>query len=176
MSGSFALGEGKLALVGEFATQSDAGSAPVSYSANYYHLDADWSAKNGLSIGAGIESLGGDDVVGGRAFRTPLATLHLFQGWADQFLATPNAGVDDIYLKVGYKTGKWTFKGIYHDFSAQSGSADWGSEFDASASRKLGERYSVLFKGAWFRADNPAFSNVTKIWIMLTANFGVGPS
>ena len=30
---------------------------------------------------------------------------------------------------------------------------------------------SVLFKGAWFRSDNPSFSDVTKFWIMLNADF-----
>jgi len=33
-----------------------------------------------LSVSA--ESLGGDDTISGGAFRTPLATLHAFQGWA----------------------------------------------------------------------------------------------
>ena len=42
-----------------------------------------------LSAGLGWEVLGGDEDEPGEAFRTPLATLHAFNGWADQFLTTP---------------------------------------------------------------------------------------
>jgi len=171
VTGKLKAGDGNVALAGEAATQSEAGNAPVDFNARYYHADAMWTLGNGLSLGAGFESLGGDDTVAGKAFRTPLATGHAFQGWADQFLVTPNAGIDDVYGKVGYKTGKWSFLGVYHDFSAQTGGADWGTELDAVASRKLGDRYSLMFKAAWFNADNAAYSDVTKLWLMLTADY-----
>jgi hypothetical protein len=176
LSGKIPAGGGNIALVGEYAYQSDAADNPVSYNANYYHLDALWTLKNGLSFGIGGESLGGDDQRSGAAFRTPLATLHLFQGWADQFLATPSEGIDDLYAKIGYKSGNWTLLAVYHDFTAQSGSLSFGTEFDASVQRKLGDRYSLLLKGAWFSADSVVnasrrFSDVTKFWLMLTANY-----
>jgi hypothetical protein len=65
---------------------------------------------------------------------------------------------------------------VYHDFTAQSGSLSFGTEFDASVQRKLGDRYSLLLKGAWFSADSVVnasrrFSDVTKFWLMLTANY-----
>ena len=44
--------------------------------------------------------LGGDNGSGNRAFQTPLATKHAFQGWADQFLTTPADGIEDAYLGV----------------------------------------------------------------------------
>lgn len=171
LSGKIPAGEGSIALVGEFASQSDAADNPVSYRANYYHFDLLWALKYGLSLGIGFESLGGDQNVSGAAFRTPLATLHLFQGWADQFLVTPNAGIDDLYGKLTYKYGPWSFVGVYHDFNAQSGSANWGSEFDVSAQRSLGERYALLLKAALFSTDNAAYSDITKVWLMLTANY-----
>ena len=164
-----------LKLVGEIATQSDIGDNPVSYTAEYYLLTADLALKNGLSFGLGIESLGGDQNAAGKAFRTPLATLHAFQGWADQFLGTasslPGAGVDDLMFNAKYKFQKWQFQAIYHDFSAADGPGDWGSELDLAASRKLGERYSLLLKAAIFSADDPAFRDVTKLWLQLTANY-----
>jgi hypothetical protein len=173
--GEVALGDSTLKLVGELATQSDAGDNPVSYSAGYYHLSANWVMKNSLSLGIGFESLGGDENEAGKAFRTPLATLHAFQGWADQFLGTatssPAAGVDDLYLSAQYSFQKWKFQAIYHDFSAAAGSADWGSEIDLAASRSLGDRYSLLLAGAFFSADDAAFRDVTKLWVQLVANF-----
>jgi hypothetical protein len=131
--------------------------------------------KNGLSFGLGLESLGGDENEAGKAFRTPLATLHAFQGWADQFLGTGagalSAGVDDLYINAKYKFQKWKFQAIYHDFSAAAGSGDYGSEIDLAASRSLGDRYSLLLKGAFFSADDPGFRDVTKLWVQLVANF-----
>lgn len=102
--------------------------------------------------------------------RTPLATLHGFQGWADQFLSTPGGGIDDIYLSVGGKAGKWALAGIYHDFSAASGSADWGRELEFSAARPVNERFTVLLKAAIYDADS--FSRDTrKFWILFTGSY-----
>ena len=126
--------------------------------------------NNGLSLGLAWESLGGDQNVAGAAFRTPLATLHAFQGWADKFLVTPRGGIDDIFVTVKYKVDKWNFTGVYHDFSAESGSADYGSEIDFAAARSLGDRYGVLFKAAFYDADQHA-TDTSKFWIMLTANY-----
>lgn len=175
LNGALKAGEGSIKLLAEVATQSDVADNPVSYDATYYHLNANWATKNGLSLGLGIESLGGDENDAGKAFRTPLATLHKFQGWADQFLGTassvPQAGVNDLYLSAQYALKKWNLQAVYHDFSAESGSANWGSEVDLAASRSLGQRYSVLLKAAFFSADNTAFDDATKIWVQLAANF-----
>lgn len=175
VNGDVAVGEGSIKLVGEVATQSDVADNAVGYSAQYYHLDALWGLKNGLSFGLGIESLGGDENDAGKAFRTPLATLHKFQGWADQFLGTgaslPQQGVVDLYGSVKYKYQKWNFQAIYHDFSAAAGSGNWGSEFDIAAGRSFGERYGLLLKGAFFKADDGGFDDATKIWLQLVANY-----
>ncbi len=170
LTGKVAVGAGKLDLVAELATQSDAANNPVSYDAAYVHAGATWSFKNGLSLGLAYESLGGDQNLAGAAFRTPLATLHAFQGWADKFLATPNGGIDDVFTTVKYKVKKWNFTAVYHDFSAASGSADYGSEFDIAAGRSLGDRYGVLFKAALYDADQHA-TDTSKYWIMFTANY-----
>lgn len=172
LAGSIAAGEGKIALVAELATQSDAADNPVSYDAAYIHIDAMWTMKNGLSLGLGYESLGGHETNPGEAFRTPLATLHKFQGWADKFLLTPAQGIDDLYLTVKYKWNKWNFMGVYHDFSAESGSSDFGTEFDVSAAYKINDRYGLLLKGAFFSTDlSPTYTDTTKLWVMLTANY-----
>jgi hypothetical protein len=171
VAGDWALGDGKMALLGEFARQSDAADAPVSFDADYVHLTATWSGASGLSAGIGFESLGGNPDPG-EAFRTPLATLHAFNGWADKFLATPNAGLNDSYAIVKYAAGKWNLTGVLHDFTAETGSGDFGSEIDVSAGRKLSEHYGLLLKAASFSADsNSSLTDTDKFWVMLTANY-----
>lgn len=171
IAGKLPLGEGKIELLGEFATQSDVADAPVSFDADYAHLMATWSGSQGLSIGLGFESLGGSSDPG-EAFRTPLATLHAFNGWADKFLSTPNAGIEDSYAVVKYAFGKWNLNAVLHDFAAESGGGDFGSEFDVSAGRKLGERYGLLLKAAFFSADSESsLTDTDKFWIMLTASY-----
>ena len=50
-------------------------------------------SQTAAAAAAGYEVFASD---GSRsAFRTPLATLHRFQGWTDKFLGTPPAGVED---------------------------------------------------------------------------------
>lgn len=170
LTGKVAAGRGNLSLVVEYAIQSDAGNAPLSYDAQYLNVGAMWAMQNGLSLGLGFESLGGDPEPD-KMFRTPFATLHAFQGWADQFLTTPDAGIDDLTATLKYRAGKWNLTAVYHDFSAATGSTDYGTEFDVSAGRRFAKHYSVLFKGAFFQADAAAFADTSKIWIMLTAKY-----
>lgn len=170
-AGKFAIRSSSMQLVAEYATQSETADAPVDFRADYYLVDATWTMKNGLSFGIALESLGGDDTVAGAAFRTPLATLHLFQGWADQFLTTPDAGIDDAHATIQYGFEKWKLQAVYHDLSAQAGSAQWGSELDFSVARSVGDRYSVLVKGALFDADSSSYVDADKYWLMLSADF-----
>jgi len=100
-----------------------------------------------------------------------LATLHAFQGWADRFLSTPAAGLDDLYVTVKFKAGKWNLTGVFHDFSAETGSGDFGTEFDLSAGTKITDNYSILFKGAFFSSDSASYPDTNKFWIMLVANY-----
>jgi hypothetical protein len=167
-TGALNLDFGRLALLGEYAVQSDAANNPASFDTDYFRLQADWS-RDAFSAGLGFEALGSDN---GQGFRTPLATLHAFNGWADQFLATPGAGLEDLYLKAGYDVGGWKLQAVYHEFSAQSGGQDFGSELDFAASTTLGGRYKLLLKAARFSADAAPFEDTTKIWIMVTTSFG----
>ncbi|NCF72421.1 MAG: alginate export family protein [Gammaproteobacteria bacterium] len=170
-AGNVKAGEGNVALVAEFATQSDIANNPVSYDADYAHLSGMWSGENGLALGIAYESLGGSSSAEDAMFRTPLATLHAFQGWADKFLTTPDAGIDDIFATVKYKAGKWNLTAVYHDFSSEAGSVDYGTEFDVSAGTKLSDNYGVLFKGAFFSGETGGIPDTNKFWIMFTANY-----
>ena len=167
VNGLLKFGDQGLDLLGEVATQSDAGNAPVNFDATYFRLQALWNVK-GFTVGAGLESLGSDN---GEGYRTPLATLHAFNGWADQFLATPGAGLEDLYVRAGYRYSGWNLQLIYHDFSADTGGEGFGTELDLLATRKLGDRYDLLLKFASFDADSAAFSDATKVWVMLSAHY-----
>ncbi|MGI9236970.1 MAG: alginate export family protein [Woeseiaceae bacterium] len=167
VNGGFALGEGRAAVLADIARQSDAGNAPANFDTEYFRLQGTWTL-NALDLGIGYESLGSDN---GQGFRTPLATLHAFNGWADQFLGTPATGLEDLYLKAAYKLKPWSFQLVYHDFSAETGGGDYGSEIDLSAGRGFGERYKLLFKLAAFNADSTAYTDTTKAWLMLSAGF-----
>ncbi len=158
----------KLAYTGEYATQQDYADNPVNYDADYYLLEAglNWSR---FGVKAGYEVLEGNGVPG-QSFQTPLATGHKFQGWADRFLATPAGGIEDFYIAASANIlkGKWSL--IYHDFSPQTGSGDYGDELDFAAKWSFGEHYSVLAKFALYNADT-FFVDTDKFWVMLTASF-----
>jgi hypothetical protein len=168
-AGSLALGDDwKLPYAVEYATQDDAGDNAVDYSADYYLLEAGVATPH---IGAklGYEVLQGD-AAPGSAFRTPLATLHAFQGWADKFLTTPDGGIEDLYVAV---TGKALGADLllrFHDFSAETGSGDWGTEVDFSANWPIAKHYAVLLKGASYDADDFSL-DTNKYWVMLSASF-----
>ena len=158
----------------DWAHQTDSADNPIDYSADYWRIDLSYAFEH-VTPYLGYESLGGDDQRPGAAFRTPLATLHAFNGWADKFLVTPNAGLNDLFVGLKGKIHKWSWNVLYHDFSAQSGSADFGTELDASLSRKFAERYGLLFKLARFSSDQPQrYSDTTKVWVQFTAAFGRG--
>ena len=112
--------------------------------------------------------LGSDNDQG---FRTPLATLHAFNGWADQFLATPADGLEDAYGLIDYRISSWSLQGRYHRFSAEATGRTFGDELDLAARRPLGDRYSLLLKFAAFDADDAAFADARKFWLMVTAKF-----
>lgn len=153
----------------EFASQEDYGDNPVGYSANYYLVEVGLALDN-VAFMVANEVLEGNANAAGEAFITPSATLHAFQGWADKFLATPAAGIDDKYLKVSGKVLGGNLAFIYHQFEAESGSADYGDEFDIVYNRKLSEHLSLMLKVASYQEDGFS-TDTTKSWLMLTANF-----
>ena len=153
----------------EAATQSDYRGNSAGFDLGYQHAELA-VRRDRWTVTAGGERLEGNDT---RGFSTPLATLHAFQGWADVFLATPPDGVRDLYASVSYTTPNWpaaqpvTLILRAHDFTDDSGDADFGSEFDASARFVLNERVSIETKSAFFEGDDPRFADRTKFWFAL---------
>jgi hypothetical protein len=161
--------DARLGLLLEYAHQGDLADNPVSYRADYWHVNVT-AARNGWSLGLGWEVLDGDRDRPGRAFRTPLATLHAFNGWADQFLTTPDAGLDDRYLTLATRQGPWVAELRAHRFEAADGGARLADEIDLQVGRKLGNRIRIDLFAAAFDGRN-GYGDVDKVWLMLTATF-----
>jgi hypothetical protein len=162
----------KLNLTGSYARQSDYKTTPFKFAANYYAAEGGIAAY-GLTATAGYEKLGGDSTVK-KAFQTPLATLHKFNGWADQFLNTPQkpgyGGLQDVYGGVAYgfpmvkRVKGLNAQVIYHQFDSDYGSVNYGHEWDFAAGLKTG-RVTWLAKYATFAAKNVDFASTRKFWL-----------
>jgi hypothetical protein len=151
----------KLAYRLEAATQADYGASPLSYATHYYGAEGGLVLKSG-SLTLGDEVLGSDHHVG---FKTPLATLHAFNGWADLFLSTPAAGLQDTYVKATASLpGELSLLGFYHQFDTATGGIDLGHEFDLQLTRKFGQPLTALVKFASFHRVSLAYPDVQKIW------------
>jgi len=157
----------KLLYSAEFAKQSDYKDGAATIDADYNLLEVGVSMA-GVTAKLGYEVLGGD---GSYAFQTPLATGHAFNGWTDQFLSTPVNGLQDTYLSVAGKLAGVKLVAVYHDFSADSGGGNYGTETDLLAVKKLSDNYTVLAKYGSFAADNVAYKDTDKLWLMAEASF-----
>jgi hypothetical protein len=145
----------------EYARQSNYGDGPVSYDADYVRVEQglSWSGFTATGI---YELLGSDNGVA--AFQTPLATGHVFNGFADVFLVTPATGLQDFYADVRYKVaansgGPFSyFDGLllitqYHEFRSAVQGLDYGSEFDFYAYLPIRDGLYVQAKYANYQAD-----------------------
>jgi hypothetical protein len=154
-----------------FAQQGEAG-------ANAADVDADYVfAEGGLTfakfgVGLGYEVLGGD---GTTAFAAPLGTLHIFQGWADKFLVTPAAGIEDAYVRFTYpfrKRGKFTnvtALAMFHDYNADVGGAHFGQELNLQLVARTA-KVALTAKYADYRADG-LFTDTEKLWLSVDYAF-----
>ena len=160
----------KLTYALSYARQSDNGSNPNDYQANYKLAEVGVEVA-AAKFGLGYEVLGADKGVAFTSFQTPLATLHKFQGWADKFLTTPGNGVQDLYGSAGYGWKK--VAGLdainalvaYHRFDSDRLDLDYGTEVDASLSAKKG-KWTVTAKYAKYNADTFA-TDTSKAWLQL---------
>jgi hypothetical protein len=194
-TGDIAIGDSaKLDYRAEVAMQTDAtleevdgvsGDTSLRTDAMYYNLDVGANIS-GFLVGANYEVLGGDDdLTDGRVgkFDTPLATKHKFNGWADQFLATPGTGLADLNVRGGYQfatAGK--IIGVYHMFNAVEDGAGvsagdaYGTEFDIAYSTKVPgvNNLGLLVKAAMYMDDTAnavTADDTTLAWLQLDYKF-----
>ncbi|VXB85889.1 conserved exported hypothetical protein [Pseudomonas sp. 8AS] len=155
----------------EYAQQQDYDSNPQELDSDYYLAELGYTLK-GVALKAGYEVLGGDEGPGNRAFQTPLATKHAFQGWADQFLITPADGVEDAYAGVTVPLLGGSLQAWYHDFRAEQGSSQYGEEIDLSYAHPIpGVKGLVgLVKYASYDADDFAV-DADKAWLQLQYSY-----
>ncbi len=154
-----------------FQTENQASVTGIDFFLNYWHMKLGLD-YDGYEAGFGFESLGGNGTT--RGFQTPLATLHKFNGWADRFLTTPNAGLRDFYLyynaKLPYKVGLF---GAFHYFTNEDNSNTLGKEIDIGLKRPITENLSAMVKFAYYDGHgglsptNPFGNDTTKVWVQL---------
>jgi hypothetical protein len=148
----------------EYATQTDHGDSP-DYRADYYFAELGASTSR-YSLSVAYEVLGSDD--GLNAFKTPLATLHAHNGWADLFTNTPAAGLTDFFLKGTAKLPQdLTFTAFYHSFGTTEGEEHLGDEIDAQLAYKLTSQVTFTAKYAKFWSATSPFllPDVEKVWL-----------
>ena len=148
----------------EYAWQEDYKHNPTSYDLNYLMASAGITHL-GLMARVSYELLEGNGVKG---FATPLATLHAFQGFTDNFLATPASGIEEWQAQLSYTRsmgalGKVKFAAWYRDFSADVGNEDLGKEIDLLIAVKPAKRWSVALKYADY-SDADFRADVSKFW------------
>ena len=158
----------------EYAIQDDNSATPdgTDIDADYYNLVAGAKVA-GVTAKLGYEVLEGD--ADGGFFRTPFATLHKFQGWADVFLGggqgNINSGIEDLSFTVAGKVAGVKLVGVYHDYDSETGSTgSLGSEIGFLIAKKFSKNYGLSLKYADYDADDFGV-DTEKLWLTATANF-----
>lgn len=159
--GSFKL-TGTFALVHDisFVKQGSFRDGADFIDAGYYSigLGPRWGA---FTVTANLEVLEGDGIYG---FSTPFATLHAFNGWADQFLSTPPNGLTDLFLNATYKAGGWNAVVQFHRFEPDESGPDYGDEIGLSLGRKIRDHWLLGAKLADYQAESFK-RDVRKAWL-----------
>jgi hypothetical protein len=149
----------------EYATQS-------SESSNADYLFAEIGVNlSSLTAKIAYEVLGSDD--GNYAFATPLATLHKFNGWSDQFLGTPSQGLVDVIFTFSGKFGGGNWIAAYHDFSADKPTQNvdaLGSEINLQYARPFAKHYTAAIKYASYSGESGRV-DADKIWLWVSTKF-----
>jgi len=134
-------------------------------------LDVDYKLNDNFNVGVGYEMLSGNSQTEedasyyetNHAFTPLYGTNHKFNGWMDYFYVGNhgnNVGLNDAFVKIGYKNGKFSTGAHIHYFMANADvldvaefaktgevkamSAGLGTEIDYYAGFKLGK--GVLLK------------------------------
>ncbi|MGC6465035.1 MAG: alginate export family protein [Akkermansiaceae bacterium] len=161
---------------GEIAYQ-DGSSSLVrggDYDAMYGHLKYSTKAWGG-TVMFGVEYLEDN-------FKTPFATVHAFNGFADAFILQriglnkgPGGNYDGItdfyvgYVKPGLPCGL-TFKGSLHAFMDGDLDATYGYEADAVLVKKINDNTSALLKAAYFSGED-FYEDIKQVSVQLDYKF-----
>lgn len=155
-----------LNLYGELAYQADAGVAGNDDSW-YAHITAE------KTIGSQTFTVGLEHLSAG--FRTPLATLHAFNGFADVFLGQRTTGgtggLTDIYISHSLPIF-WGVKmtNTIHAFGDNELSTGRGWEIDTVFAKKFDEHFLGIIKIAHFESES-ALPTTTRASVELNYSF-----
>jgi hypothetical protein len=146
-------------LYGEFAWQDKAGTAGTE-DALYAHATAT------KSVDCHTFTLGVEHLDAG--FKTPLATLHAFNGFADVFVAGRTAGahngLTNTYLSHSMPICwgmKWT--NVFHIMGDNEISAGYGWEYDSVIVKKFDDHFTAIAKLAWFNSEGDAYAGAAPL-------------
>jgi hypothetical protein len=172
----------KLLYTAEYASQKLVNPAGVEYRTHYSLLDAgaSYAAGRGVwSARVAQEVLGSDD--GLQGFQAPYGTKHAFNGWVDMFLNTPTAGLKDRYVTLAGDLQPYGVKVqlVYHQYSKDEGSDDFGDEWNAQVLKQFGPKYTIGLKYGSYTADadvatligTTANTDTRKFWLWGEVNF-----
>ncbi|MGJ8632469.1 MAG: alginate export family protein [Luteolibacter sp.] len=159
----------------EFAYQDGTSAlAGGDYSALYGHVKYTLTTDAG-DFGVGVEYLGDH-------FKTPFATVHAFNGFADAFIlqriglnaAGGYNGLTDIYTsyKKAGLPGGLVMTAVLHGYLDGKASSAYGYEADLVLVKKITSNLTALTKLAYFEADGAsAFSNIKQVTVELGYKF-----
>lgn len=151
----------------EAARQRDYADNPQHFTHAYWLLEPTWT-QAGVTARVGWEHLGGN---GRHALQAPLATLHAFNGWDDQFNVTPAGGLEDRYLGINGAfarsrlAGKPLWALTWHDYRADHGGR-YGTEWDAALTLPLLPGLAGMINYADYQARGFGHDN-RKLWLQL---------
>ncbi|MEY2336465.1 alginate export family protein [Acidithiobacillus ferrianus] len=154
---------------GSYAKQLpyDRGSPLVNSS--YVHGGVGLSWRN-LGIHADYMVMGANKN-GTYGFQTPLATKHLFNGWADVFLTTPKEGLKSLYFTAKAQWMNTKFLARYYSFDSSYHSMYYGHEVDLSAIHRIDSVWLFGAQYADFISADSLFKNTQAGWVFVNANF-----
>ena len=157
-----------------YSNQANYQNNPGNYALDRYNIILG-ATYAGVTIKSGMEQLDGN---GTYAFQTPLGSTHLFQGWADKFLVTPDDGIRDIQASIDKSFYGVKFLFAYHHFTDSNSHGEYGNEYDVLVSKNFGKHYQLLAKYAFYDASDSVAAvdagvgeNTQKIWVQGNMNF-----
>jgi hypothetical protein len=104
-------------------------------------------------------------------FITPLGSLHDFQGWADEFLATPTQGIKDASLRFLWRAAPFKIDTRYHAFFGYEDNNKLGKELDIDFVYKPTRKHTLSLRFAYFMpASQSNETNTKKIFMNYAYN------